>query len=122
MKKRRFHPNPVTLFFQDIKHLDESALNQYKFNRFWAAIFGIFMLVLPFIRPLYDGSTASFIIQEITLWSVFATHLGNMSTAVGNNSQAKIIRKINKDIEVTRQESRNIEDVLGVEPEEWKTY
>lgn len=59
---------------------------QFKFNVFFTAFWFSSMFFIPAFPFLYGHSTPALIIQEISLWANFATHLG----ALGANLSAII--------------------------------
>jgi len=83
---------------RDIKNLEYSATTQYRFH-FYAA-WGWFtaLVVVPFVPTLWAHSVSALIIQEISLWSNFATHFGSMSSALAAKHQENNINQVKERI------------------------
>lgn len=70
------------MLMRDIERLEYDPATQYRFHFGLTWFWFVMMLLLPFIPTLYGGQLAPLIIEEISLWANFATHLGSMSSAL----------------------------------------
>lgn len=105
------------LFIRDVHLLEHDAATQYKFNRFWAIIWGLAIVAVVF--PLWPHHTNDFVqllILEVSLWANFATHFSGMSAALAaknstraGNDLAEIIDDVQHDIHDTAE---SVDDLL----------
>jgi hypothetical protein len=72
----------LQLFKRDIHALEYDPVAQYKFHRFWAAFWFLFMCAVPAFPILYGHTPVGLIIIEASNWANFATHLGAMSASL----------------------------------------
>jgi len=77
------------LLTKDIHTLEYDAGSQYKFHLFWAWLWFMAIVAIPFIPKAWGHSIPALIIQEVSLWANFATHFGAMSAALAAKSQNK---------------------------------
>jgi cobalamin biosynthesis protein CobD/CbiB len=90
--KRKLKATPLMMIlFKDVNLLEHDAATQYKFNRFWAFVWGSSIVCILFVPKLYAHSISVLLVQEISLWANFATHFGAMSAALAaNNTSTKV--------------------------------
>jgi hypothetical protein len=74
------------LFRKDVHALEYDPMAQYKFHRFWAIFWFIFLCCVPLVPVLYGHTPVGLIIIEASNWANFATHLGAMSAALAAQS------------------------------------
>lgn len=97
--KRTFKATPpIMLLMKDMRLLEHDAQTQYRFNRFWAILWGFTILIIPFIPAAYAHSVSALIIQEISLWANFATHFGAMSAALAAENTTRAATDVTKEI------------------------
>lgn len=91
-------------FVKDINKLEHDAVAQYKFNRFWAAIW--FLAMIPVIEEVIRAILAwrlpaltQYLILLVSLWANFATHFGAMSGALAAMNTSKTVNDISDDID-----------------------
>jgi hypothetical protein len=63
-----------------LRELEEDAQAQAKFHLILAWFWGVSMIGIVFVRVLWQNYPA-LVIEEISLWANFATHLGALSAA-----------------------------------------
>lgn len=110
MNKKR--ATPWRLITRDIRHLEHDATSQYRFNRFWATIWGISMAAV--VVPLWPHSLNAFVqllILEVSLWANFATHFGAMSAALAAMNTSKTLDDTS---DVVKDLSEDIDDIHAV--------
>lgn len=106
--KRKIKANPLIMFlFKDIDLLEHDARSQYKFNRFFAILWFVVMIGLPFDKGLYAHSISALIITEVSLWANFATHFSGMSSALAASNTSRTVDNIAEDV-------GQVGEVLGV--------
>lgn len=106
--EKRLKATPfIMLLVKDVNLLEHDARSQYKFNRFWAMIWSITMLAIPFIPTLYGHTISALIIQEVSLWANFATHFGAMSAALAAENTHNTVNEIDENVDA-------VTEVLGV--------
>lgn len=110
---------PIMLLMKDISLLEHDAQSQYKFNRTWAIVWGITMVILPFFPSLYGSAVSALLIQEISLWANFATHFGAMSSALAavNTTKtvadvANTVQDVSDDIDDIHSVTNKLDDVI----------
>lgn len=121
MKKMRAIPL-VMLFTRDVNKLEHDPASQYKFNRFWAIIWGILMISVPFVPKLYGHNSSALIIQEISLWANFATHFGAMSGALAAMNTRGVIEGMADDVQDIQEDTSKLDEVLPevkTKPQPW---
>jgi hypothetical protein len=118
MKKFKATP-PIMLLMKDVNLLEHDASTQYKFNRFWAIVWGILMIALVFFPELYAHSISALIITEVSLWANFATHFGAMSSALAAKNTTRTLTDASKtvvdvagDIDDIHQVTDRLDDIL----------
>jgi hypothetical protein len=109
MKKLRATP-PLMLLMKDINNLEHDAASQYKFNRFWAILWSLVMVGVPFI-PELRHPLLSLLIMEASLWANFATHFGAMSAALAAMNTSQTVQHAAGAIDDLSDDIEDIHDV-----------
>lgn len=81
---------PVMLFIRDVHLLEHDAATQYRFNRFWAVLWGLAMVAVLFpLWPHTADKLVQLLILEVSLWANFATHFSGMSAALAAKNSTR---------------------------------
>ena len=113
MKQKVKSVSPRIFFIKDINRLEHDPVAQYKFNRFWAAIW--FMSMIGLLYPLWPHNIQTFtslLILEVSLWANFATHFGAMSAALAAMNTSQRVENISDDIDDIAEVADKVEDLL----------
>jgi len=112
-KPSKFRATPPVMFIlKDVQHLEHDPHSQYRFNRFWALMWGIGIIVIPFFPTLYAHTLSALIIQEISLWANFATHFGAMSAALAASNTTQDVRAMSDDLNTMEQLTEKIDEII----------
>lgn len=112
--KQKVKANPLTMFLvKDINKLEHSATTQYKFNRFWSAIWFISLIAIPFLPKLYDHNIGTLLVLEVSLWANFATHFSGMSSAIAGMNTTKTVDNVANSVDDVSDDVDNIQDTLS---------
>jgi hypothetical protein len=103
----------MMVLFKDVNLLEHDPNSQYKFNRFWALTWFITIVAIPFIPKLYAHSVSALIITEISLWANFASHFGNMSSALAAMNTSKTVADVADDVDDIKDDVSSVADVLA---------
>jgi hypothetical protein len=103
MKQKLRATPPVMFILKDVNHLEHDPRSQYRFNRFWALLWGLGIITIPFFPTLYAHTISALIIQEISLWANFATHFGAMSAALAAGNAASSAKDVDAIAELTER-------------------
>ena len=117
MKEKVKSISPRVFFIKDINRLEHDAVAQYKFNRFWAAIWFCTLITIPFVPTLYAHSVSVLIVQEVSLWANFATHFGAMSGALAAMNTSKRVNDISDDVDDIHEVTERLDDLV---PDTWQ--
>lgn len=74
---------------KDVHNLEYDASSQYRFHLFWAWLWFLVLVAIPFFPSAWGHSLSALIIEEVSLWANFATHFGAMSAALAAKQQTK---------------------------------
>lgn len=118
--KQKIKASAAWMFIvKDVRLLEHDASHQYRFNRFFAIVWGIAMIVIPFDATLYGHNISALIIQEISLWANFATHFSGMSSALAAKNTSKtlddttdVVQDLSDDIDDIHDVTEKLDDVL----------
>lgn len=89
----------IMILFKDVNLLEHDPESQYKFNRFWALLWFTAIICLPFVPSAYAHSISVLIIEEVSLWANFASHFGNMSSALAAMNTSKTVKNIDSNVD-----------------------
>lgn len=89
----------MMILFKDVNLLEHDPESQYKFNRFWAITWSLCILTVPFIPILYQHNLGTLIVIEVSLWANFASHFGNMSSALAAMNSDKTFGIVSNDVD-----------------------
>ena len=112
--KQKVKANPLTMFLvRDIGNLEHSAVTQYKFNRFWSAIWFVSLVSIPFIPKLYDYNIGTMLVLEVSLWANFATHFSGMSSAIAGMNTTKTVDNVADTVDDVSDDVDDIQETLS---------
>lgn len=97
---RKIKANPLMMFlFKDIGLLEHDARSQYKFNRFWAIVWFMALVAIPFLPRLYGHDVGTMLVLEVSLWANFATHFSGMSSALAAVNTTQTVTDMSDDVD-----------------------
>ena len=103
----------MMVLFKDVNLLEHDPGSQYKFNRFWAFVWFSCIIAVPFMPRLYGHNIGTLIIIEVSLWANFASHFGNMSSALAAMNTTKTVLDVADDVDDIKDDVSNVADVLA---------
>lgn len=86
-----------------VRKLEHDVAKRYRFNRMWAIIWFVFLVVTPFLPILYGHSTNALFVQEISFCVNFVTHFASMRKALAHINKGKKINNSHNTVSGIRQ-------------------